>query len=64
MKFYKGGMLCQLTKIKKLENGLYFSTIVISKIKTKEKQKEDFKPNEKHWNGKENSNKSKKQTLI
>ncbi len=35
-------------KDKKLESGLYFSTIVIGRAKIKRKQKEDFKQNEKH----------------
>ena len=48
MKFYKGGKFCRLKKKKKLGNGLYFSIIVIGKARTKEKQNEDFKPNERH----------------
>ena len=51
-------------KDKKLENGLYFSIIVIGKARTKEKQNEDFKQNERHQNGKGNLSKDKKQTLI
>ncbi len=48
-----------MSAYKDKKTGKWF-IIVISKVKTKEKQNGDFKPNEKHWNGKGNSSKNKK----